>query len=189
MRLRSRIMIGLLILFMAAGIGLAVAGIPRTIPMDPILDQASVAVTSAPQRPVLTAPSLGSIPETTPGSVTGPSTSQATTTTVNREWLIEILNAGAGAGGASRVADALDLSLIAQVRLADAPNPEERSLIIFRPQASGLMEQLVNANPILDSLERTVVDEWPQWADQRAVIVILVTADWPLDSASLNEER
>jgi hypothetical protein len=179
MRLRSRILIVVLTLVCAAGIGLAVAGIPRTIPLDPLLDESSVTTTSTTARPPITAPATGSLP----GSITNPTTTQTTSTTINRDWLIEILNAGAGPGGAGRVADSLDLSLITQIRLADAPNPEERSLIIFRSEARSVMEQLVDANPILDSLERTEVSEWPPWADPSAVIVFLVTADWPLDGA------
>jgi hypothetical protein len=184
MRLRSRILIIVLTLVCAAGIGLAVAGIPRAIPLDPLLDESSVSTTSTTARPPITAPTSGSLPGSiTNPTITNPSTTQTTSTTINRDWLIEILNAGAGPGGAGQVADSLDLSLITQIRLADAPNPEERSLIIFRSEARGLMEQLVDANPILDSLERTEVIEWPPWADPSAVIVFLVTADWPLDGA------
>jgi hypothetical protein len=187
MRLRNRILIGLVTLVIASGVGLAVAGLPRSISLDPILNESLVATTSTTPRPAISVPNPGSVPGSIPESSTAPSPAPAPSTTVNREWLIEILNAGAGPGGASRVADSLDLSLVNQIRLADAPNPQEQSLIIFRSQASGLMEELVDANPLLNTLERTEVDEWPQWADPSAVIVILVTADWPLNSAQPDE--
>jgi hypothetical protein len=93
--------------------------------------------------------------------------------------MIQILNAGAGPGGAAAAAQSLDLSMIAELRLADAPRPEGRSQVLYRAEATSLLTEMVRANPILQNLPRTLLTIWPNWADPAAAIVILVTADWP----------
>jgi hypothetical protein len=184
MRLRSRIALALVMLLAAAGIGLGVAGIPKSTPLDPVLDPVGITTTTAPRTPITAPPTTAQPSSTTSTTSTStPIGQQSDGDTEEAEEadgpMIQILNAGAGPGGAAAAAQSLDLSMISELRLADAPRPQEQSQILYRPEATSLLAQMLRANPLLEDLPRLQVAIWPTWADPAAVIVVLVTPDWP----------
>jgi hypothetical protein len=166
MRLRNRILTVFVVVAVSGAIGLAVAGIPRSTPLDPVLGPISTTTSTTVAAP---APTV---------ATTAPPTTNASDT----EIVIEILNAGAGLRGAALVADSLDLQLAADVLLGDAPTAQDRSSILFRSAARPTVDALLIANPQLlaiDTTEIFEVNEWPEWASPSAAILIVVGANWP----------